>query len=537
MEKRRVIILSGPIASGKTTLGDKLVDRYGAVRFKTNDLIRALRPAVRNERSALQKAGEALDRSTRGAWVKEALAREVGELPHDANVVVDSVRTPKQISEIRKAFGSIVHHIHLTASEEELAQRYSQRKDKIVELPSYSEVKASRTERIIGRLERLADIVVYTDQCTDEDVLIRAVALLGLYPRDLSPVVDVIVGGQYGSEGKGNIAAHISTEYQYLVRVGGPNAGHKVFGEPVEVYHHLPSGTTRASNAKLVLGPGAILNVGGLLDEISTFAVTEKRLFIDPQAMVINDEDIEYEKKQLSKISSTAQGVGAASARKINDRGKIKWGKSQVVLAKDVAELKPFVHESAPILEQAYQKHEKILLEGTQGTSLSLHHGTYPYVTSRDTTVSGCLADAGISPKRVRRIVMVCRTYPIRVGGPSGPMSQGREIFAEDIARRSKLSLEEIESTEITTTTGRPRRFAEFDWSQLRKSTMLNGATDIALTFVDYLDQHNQKARRFEQLKLATINFIEEVERVSGVPVSLISTRFDYRNIIDRRAW
>ena len=242
-------------------------------------------------------------------------------------------------------------------------------------------------------------------------------------------------------------------------------------------------------------------------------------------------------KEHLTKISSTAQGVGAASARKINHRGKIKRGKSQVVLAKNVAELKPFVHESAPILEQAYQKHEKVLLEGTQGTSLSLHHGTYPYVTSRDTTVSGCLADAGISPKQVRRIVMVCRTYPIRVGGPSGPMSQGREIFAEDIARRSNLSLEEIVATEITTTTGRPRRFAEFDWSQLRRSTMLNGPTDIALTFVDYLDIRNQKARRFEQLRRSTINFIEEVERVSGVPVSLISTRFDYRNIIDRRAW
>ena len=533
----RIIVLSGPIASGKTTLGDMLVERYSFVRFKTNELIQTLRPRVANERTALQKAGESLDRTTRGAWVRDALIRKLTEFPDNASVVVDSVRIANQISEIRQSFGSIVYHIHLNASDSELAQRYSNRKEKIAELPTYSDVKSSRTERNVGRLANLADIVVETDRCTGEDVLIRAVAHLGLYARNLAPTVDVIVGGQYGSEGKGNIAAHIAPEYSYLVRVGGPNAGHKVFGEPVETYHHLPSGTSRATNAKLILGPGAILNIDGLLDEISRFAVTSDRLFIDPQAMVITKEDIQNERKRLKKISSTAQGVGEASARKINDRGRVLRGKSQVTLSRDVPELRPFIEKTAPILEAAYRDHEKILLEGTQGTSLSLHHGDYPYVTSRDTTVSGCLADAGISPKRIRRIVMVCRTYPIRVGGPSGPMSQGREIDAETIAKRSGLALDEIEKTERTTTTNRKRRIAEFDWSQLRRSTMLNGPTDIALTFVDYLDAENQKARRFEQLTIPTINFIEEVERVSGVPISLISTRFDYRNIIDRRAW
>jgi adenylosuccinate synthase len=78
---------------------------------------------------------------------------------------------------------------------------------------------------------------------------------------------------------------------------------------------------------------------------------------------------------------------------------------------------------------------------------------------------------------------------------------------------------------------------AEFDWLLLRKSVSLNGPTDIALTFVDYLDIDNRKARRFEQLTRDTVQFIEEVERVAGAPVSLITTRFDYRSIIDRRAW
>ncbi len=292
----------------------------------------------------------------------------------------------------------------------------------------------------------------------------------------------------------------------------------------------------RAPHAKLVIGPGAVINVGDLLDEISRFSVTHDRLSIDPHVMIINKSDIVYEEKNLASISSTARGVGSATARKINHRGKFD-GKSKVILAENVEPLKQYIRETIPILENAYLEHKKVHLEGTQGTSLSIHHGDYPYVTSRDTTVSGCLGEAGISPKRVRKVLMVCRTYPIRVGGPSGPMSQGREIFAADIAGRSGLDVKEILEKEITTTTGKKRRFAEFDWSQLRRSTILNGATDIALTFVDYIRKENRFARRFEQLTSETISFVEEIERVSGVPVNLLSTRFHFRNIIDRRAW
>ena len=249
--------------------------------------------------------------------------------------------------------------------------------------------------------------------------------------------------------------------------------------------------------------------------------------------MIIEDGDVEQERAMLDTISSTAQGVGAASARKIMGRG----GKANppVRLAKDIEDLRPFIRESQAILEGAFIRGEHVLLEGTQGTSLSLHHGMYPWVTSRDTTVAGCLADAGIASTRVRRVIMVCRTYPIRVGGPSGHMEL--EITYEELAARSGIDIAELRNTETTTTTKKQRRLAEFDWEQLHRSTMLNGPTDIALTFVDYLDSANREAYRFEQLKLESVRFIEEVERVSGVPVSLISTNFNWRNVIDRRSW
>lgn len=232
---------------------------------------------------------------------------------------------------------------------------------------------------------------------------------------------------------------------------------------------------------------------------------------------------------------STGQGVGPATARKILRTS----ADPPVRLAKDVVEFKPYIRDSRPIFDRIFAEGKRIFLEGTQGTALSLHHGLYPHVTSRDTTVSGCLAEAGIPPSRVRRVIMVCRTYPIRVGSPkggdSGPMSN--EISLEEIANRSRIPLEELERTERTSTTNRERRIGEFDWALLRKAASLIAPTDIALSFADYLSIDNREARRFEQLTPETIRFIEEIERVAAAPVALIATRFHFRSIIDRRSW
>ena len=534
----RIVVLSGPIGAGKTALAQKLTDRYGARVIKTRDLIRVQVPRVKEERAALQRAGEKLDREDGGRWVKNALVRfiedNVGGAEASGFFVINSARIAGQVSAIREAYGTAVHHIHLDASDPVLAERYAARTDKTKEFERYEQVRASKTERNVRGLEDLADTVVLTDRCTPEAMLVRAIALLGFYPRIATPLVDVLVGGQYGSEGKGNIVGHIAPEYSLLVRVGGPNAGHKVYAEPEpEAYFHLPSGTERAPKAQLLLGAGAVIYPPKLLQEIATHHIDTARLSIDPQAMIIEDADREFEQAMLDTISSTAQGVGAASARKIMGRG----GKSEplVRLAKDVEELRPFIRESQVILERAFARGDHVLLEGTQGTTLSLHHGLYPYVTSRETSVAGCLADAGIASTRVRRVVMVCRTYPIRVGGPSGHMEL--EISYEELAARSGIDIGELKTTETTTTTKKQRRLAEFDWEQLHRSTILNGPTDIALTFVDYLNRANRSAYRFDQLKLETVRFVEEVERVSGVPVSLISTNFSWRNVIDRRSW
>jgi adenylosuccinate synthase len=529
----RLVILSGRISSGKSTLAAQLESQFGLEQIRSRELLEARLSAGRTAtRANLQKQGELLDTRSHGRWLAEELGMALVSHPDTAVVLVDNVRRSEQVEAIRAAFGSRVTHVHLTAPESVLAARFAKR-DRAGEAPSYEAAVADPTEAQVETLAGIADIVIDTERSTPSDVLARAAARLGLFGSQTERLVDVLIGGGYGSEGKGHIASYLAKEYGLLVRVGGPNAGHKVMLEAGSYTHHvLPSGT-RLCEAQLLIGPGAVLNVPQLRKEIAECGVEVGRLWIDPQAMVINDDDITSESALVSEIGSTGQGVGAATARRIMGRA------ANAALARDVIELRPFIRPAADVLDEAYSSGKRIFLEGTQGTALSLYHGSYPHVTSRDTTASGCLAETGIPPSRVRRIVMVVRTYPIRVENPhgktSGPMS--REISWAEVARRSGLNVDALRRAERTSTTDRRRRVAEFDWALLHRAAALNGPTDIALTFSDYITASNRDARRFEQLSEPTIHLVEEIEMVAAAPVSLISTRFHARSIIDRRNW
>lgn len=539
----RIVVLSGPVGSGKSTLGQGLAERFDLAYVRTQELMhdaaaRAGDP-LPNERRALQDYGEKLDRDTREEWVSDGVAALVarGEIKASL-IVIDAVRTVGQIEALRSAFPALVTHIHVDAPREVLDARYRLRTNSgITELTSYDDVVENATEARVSSMREDADVAVDTNRSSVRDVLVRAAAALGLWSSRSTQLVDVFIGGQYGSEGKGNIAYHLAHEYDVLMRVGGPNAGHKVPTEPAFTHRLLPSGTLANSNALLLIGPGATLDLAVLMDEIADCSVEAGRLIIDPQAMIIEPEDIAAEASLTTTIASTGKGGGSAASRRIMGRsGGIT---PPVRLARDVEELSPYVGSTAEALERTFVAGKRVMLEGTQGTLLSLFHGFYPSVTSRDTTTSACLAEAGIGPHRLRRVVMVLRTYPIRVGNPSestsGYMSQ--EIDWDVIAERSGLEEATLREVEKGSVSRSRRRVSEFDWEMLRRASELNGATDIALTFVDYLDGDNQNARRFDQLTKNTIHFVEEVARVAAAPVSLISTGFDNRSLIDRREW
>jgi adenylosuccinate synthase len=393
---KQIVLLSGSISAGKTSLSTRLKEQFSCHVFKTKEVIQSLARQelghdIESERRAMQKFGEDLDKETKGRWVRDALSRflrDLGAAGPDAIIVVDAVRILDQIRAIRQAYSFSVVHLHLKAPPEVLAQRYQDRHVAgFRELTSFSEAEKNKTESRVRDLEDAADFVVDTSRCLPQAVLVRAATHLGLYSRAYGRRVDVVVGGQYGSEGKGHITSYLSREYSVLVRVGGPNAGHKVFQEPDPYTHHqLPSGTSRNATAKLILAPGCVLNATKLMEEVAKYGVDAERLSIDPQAMIISAADIKGEAGLVERIGSTGQGVGFATARKIKVRG------CKVALAKDISDLRPFIRETWSLLEEAYRKNQKILVEGTQGAGLSLFHGSYPHVTSRDTSVAGCLS-------------------------------------------------------------------------------------------------------------------------------------------------
>jgi len=536
--KPTAIVLSGRICSGKSTLANSFKAAKDAVLVKTKDILIQRLSRVHGSRFALQRAGDRLDRETAGRWVADTLNRLVFTERSAPCVVVDSVRTADQVKYIRQG-GWGVLHVHLSASAPTLAERYKSKACAAGETVEYDELAKNRTEKKVDSLADIADVVIDTDRCSADDVYARIAARTEIRPAAATPLVDVLVGGQYGSEGKGNIANYLAPEYDVLVRVGGPNAGHVVFrpGDSPYTFRQLPSGAIANRAAMLVIGAGAVIDLKNLLREIAELSVSYDKLIIDPQAMIIDDQDVQWETENLKdQIGSTAQGVGRATARKILHR----YPETDVRLARAVPELRHYVRDSLEFFAKALSSESRILLEGTQGTSLSIHHGHYPHVTSRVTTAAGCLAEAGISARHTRRVVMVCRTYPIRVGNSETGNTSGfmsKEITVEEIAHRSGVPIEDLRGTEKGSVSKRPRRIAEFDWAQVRRSLVLNGPTDIALTFVDYFDVRNRTAYRYEQLTPDTVRFVEELEKVSGVRVSMLSTAFNERNIIDRRMW
>lgn len=536
----RLIVISGGMASGKSVLAQRLSSDFGCRVVKTSDLLRRRQSdRAKGNRRSLQRKGNALDRETNYGWIANDVGKEIRPGGGDLPVILEGVRKPQQIDRILKEIGHrYVRHVHLSVDRATQKERFDKSECAEDDGLSFEQAINGTSEYEVAKLADKADIVIRTERHTEADVFCRVSARLNLQSRSSDQLVDVLVGGQYGSEGKGNIADYLSPEYDVLVRVGGPNAGHKVYEEPPYTHFSLPCGTRKYSETQtLLIGPGAVIHPSGLLNEIRECEVEPGRLIVDEQVVVISPEDRKWEERNLKReIGSTAQGVGKATARRVTNRFR---DERACKLAKDVGpefrELKPYLGSTAERLEKAYARGQKMLLEGTQGTGLSMFHGNYPSVTSRDTTVSGCLSEAGTGPRRVNRIVLVCRTYPIRVGGQSGHFS--KEIDWETISGRSGIPLEELRGHEVGSVSGTQRRVGEFDWEMLRRACHLNSPTDVALTFVDYLNKMNRQAIRFDQLTPETIKFVEDVEIVAGVPCSLIGNRFDYKCVIDRRRW
>ena len=297
----------------------------------------------------------------------------------------------------------------------------------------------------------------------------------------------VLVGGQYGSEGKGAVAAHVARDYDVHVRVGSPNAGHTIWWRgDKHVMQSIPCGWVNP-NAKIVIGRGALLNMRQLAKEVihvqRYYPDFLSRLFIDAKAGVLDERFHEQEGgvdgEMHRRIGSTGEGVGPARmARIARDPDKFR-------MFEQVAEewgLEECVTNDTPALLAGWQDQGmSTLIEGTQGSALSLLHSFWPYCTSVDTNAAGIISEVGLAPSRVTDVLMVCRTYPIRVAGNSGPMRN--ETSWQHLSDRVGHRVEER-----TTVTKKVRRVAEWDDELFETSFTLNEPTEVALTFCDYVD-------------------------------------------------
>lgn len=222
-------------------------------------------------------------------------------------------------------------------------------------------------------------------------------------------------------------------------------------------------------------------------------------------------------------IGSTGKGVGAAIIGKVSRAGIVN-------LARDHNDLQSFLGDVATRANELIDSGGHIFLEGTQGFGLSLHHGFYPYVTSRETNAASLAGEAGISPLLIDQVILVIRTYPIRVAGNSGPLRY--EVTWETVTKESKSPTDLIEKTTVTK---KVRRVAKFDLDLVKKAVMLNRPTQLAINFIDYIDFKNKGICNLAELTADANKFINMVEEETGVPVTLLGTGPNNADIIDLR--
>jgi adenylosuccinate synthase len=363
---------------------------------------------------------------------------------------------------------------------------------------------------------------------------------------------DLVVGIQWGDEGKGKIVDRLAKEYDFVCRSqGGHNAGHTIWVEGTRYALHLiPSGILNPS-AINIIGNGVVLSPSSIIKEMEQFSNLEGRLFISDKAHLnlsyhaLIDQAREKLKGEKA-IGTTGKGIGPAYSDKINRIG-VRVGEllnpvklcdsimdyfaqnraifdildvktpSQSELLNELEEYKsklaPFITDTTQMLWKVLDEDNKrVLLEGAQGTMLDIDHGTYPFVTSSSTVSAGACTGLGLNPKDIGKVTGIVKAYCTRVGnGPFPSEDLGEE--GEKIRKNGH---------EFGTTTGRPRRCGWFDAVACRYASRLNGCDELALMKLDVLDG-------FSEVKVCVAYELDGVE-INYLPENLDSVKPIYKS-------
>jgi adenylosuccinate synthase len=355
-----------------------------------------------------------------------------------------------------------------------------------------------------------------------------------------------IAGTQWGDEGKGKLVDILSEQYDIVARAaGGANAGHTICvnknGESKKyIFHLIPSGILH-EDKMCVIGNGVVLHIPTFLEEMQELKEkgldVKERLLISDRAHIIFNyhrviDGIQEERKGKDKVGTTLRGIGPAYTDKISRRG-IRVGdlknfnifaeklrknaefhmkeygfdfniEEEINIHKDAMELiEPMIINSAQYMDNMYREKRTILAEGAQGTHLDIDYGTYPFVTSSNTTSGGFVTGLGIAPNRLNTVIGIAKAYTTRVGAGPFPTELGD---AEGEMLRDK-------GAEFGATTGRPRRCGWFDATVVKNAIVLNGIESINLTKLDVLTG-------FKSIKIG-IHYKLNGEKISFIPSSL----------------
>lgn len=361
---------------------------------------------------------------------------------------------------------------------------------------------------------------------------------------------DLIVGLQWGDEGKGKIVDNLAQTNDFVCRfAGGHNAGHTiVVGDKVYALHLIPSGVLNPK-AKNIVGNGVVLSPKDFIKEMEQFDNLDKRLFISDKAHLLlpyhASIDQAREKMKGDKaIGTTGKGIGPAYGDKIARIGhrvgellnpskladkvlnnfEVNKKVFEVMgvdtpnrdeLLKELNEyhdvLAPFITDTTLLIWDALDKGSKILLEGAQGTMLDIDHGTYPFVTSSTTVSAGACSGLGINPKDIGKVTGIAKAYCTRVG--NGPFPS--EDFEEDGKKLRKIG------HEFGTSTGRPRRCGWFDAVAMKHAVRINGVDQVALMKLDVLDG-------FKEIKVC-VAYEVDGKKINYVPYDLEDAKPIYK--------
>lgn len=360
--------------------------------------------------------------------------------------------------------------------------------------------------------------------------------------------VRIVLGAQWGDEGKAKIVDYLTADSDMVVRFqGGANAGHTIkVGDLEFVFHLIPAGIVHQDKT-CVVGNGVVLDPEALfaeIDELEDHGIsTEGRLFVGERTHLVlpyhkRIEQASEEKMGDAAIGTTLRGIGPAYYDKINRSTGVRvldvldadvlstkiravlrekneiltkvYGVDPLdgapIIESCIAfgeRLKPLIADTSVLLNGAIEDGKNILFEGSQGTLLDVDHGTYPYVTSSNTTAGGACTGSGIGPTRIDEVVGVVKAYTTRVG--NGPFPTELHDEMGDLIRDI--------GSEYGATTGRPRRCGWLDTVIIRMAARVNGLTSIAVTRLDILDQ-------LEEIKICT-HYRRNGERVDHFPSDL----------------